>query len=90
MRITRYNANRHWVPIHTVAAGESVEFKHVFHQDCKPDDIFIVNDVCMSYRPGDYHYTGKIPVTNLRTGKLSYVDKGRQSALISSEVVLDE
>lgn len=90
MRIVRHDANRHWVPIHAIVAGASVEFKYAFHQDCKPGDIFIVNEVCMSYRPGDYHYAAKIPVTNLRTGKLSYVDKGRQAAVVSSEVVLDE
>jgi len=90
MRIVRNDQRRYWGRVNEVAKGESVEFRHTFHQDCKPNDVFIINIVSSSYRPERDGYHNKVPVTNLRTGKLSYVDCTREVAIVSADVVLDE
>lgn len=62
-----------------VKHGEPVRLVPPCTGDVKPDDAFIVLDVCSSYRPISERKWSrdKTALANLRTGKLSYVDSTR-------------
>lgn len=89
MRIM-YNKNQQsCVRLHTVQGGVLIRFKDAFHQtNCRPDDLFIVNSVSGCYRPEKDQYRGKIAVTNVFTGHMSYLDKNRFVEILPDAVVL--
>ena len=90
MRIISSDRERDWHRLGAYHAGTPVRFRRAFHDKHKQDDVFIVNAVCSSYRPDDYKYTGKIAVTNLRTGDLAYVCPDRECTTIQAIVRLEE
>jgi len=90
MKIISSVAWRDWKPLRAYHAGTPVRFRHAVHQMFTPDDLFIINDVCSTYRPGMGKYDGKIGVTHLKTGKLSYVDPERDCCHIEAVVKLEE
>lgn len=90
MRIISSICFRQWDTLGTFKSGTPVRFKNAFHEKHNPDDVFIVNAVCSSYRPEDHKYQGKICVTNLRTGEIAYVDSRRDAAFIECYVKLEE
>jgi hypothetical protein len=75
-----------WTPVKAFHGGTPVRFQTAFHEKHKPEDLFIVNAVCSSYRPKDYKYTGKICVTNLRTGDIAYVEPDRSCVHVNCRV----
>lgn len=90
MKVISSVAWRDWKPVSAYHAGTPLRFKHAFHQSFRPDDIFIVNAVCSSYRPENRQYDGKVAVTHLKTGKLSYVAADRDCCHVDAVVRLDE
>lgn len=86
MRICDSYGSRCRSTLCNVGHGKSVKFDQSFHQDMSCDQPFIVNQVCSSYRPEEAKYNGKVGVTNLRTGKLSYVDGSRKVEVLDAEV----
>jgi len=73
-----------------IAEGGTLRFKAILNTKHKDDDVFIVNEVCSSYRPKDTYgkdkCTGKMAITNLRTGALCYADKSRPVYPVNAEV----
>lgn len=86
MRICDSYGSRCMQELCNVGAGKSVKFEHVFHQDYSPNDVFMVNQVASGYRPEEAKYNGKVGVSNLRTGKLSYVEGSRKVEILDAEV----
>ena len=82
------------VELRSIRPGDSLMFKFCLAQKHLPDDIFIVADVCSSNRPADYRgvdkYAAKIPVVNLRTGALAYVEKIRPCYPVNAEVCVPQ
>jgi len=91
MKITNHPCPSHYA-LSCVPAGDTLQFKSCLAQKHAPDDLFMVVGVCSSYRPGDYKgrdkYAGKLPVVNLRTGELAYVEKSRPCYPQDAEVCL--
>jgi len=92
MRISTHIAERQLaVPIGSVQYGSCVRFLAPFHQDCRPSDRYILNDVISDYRPHKGNCNMKAGVTNLLTGKLSYVELTRKAIIFAdAEVVTNE
>lgn len=89
MRICDSYRCKKWRELEGVQAGTPIQFRTTFHQDNRRDDIFIVNAVSSTYRPADGKYRGKIGVTNLRSGHLSYVSETREIQVIDAEVMIE-
>ena len=89
MRIVRCGKHRCWINLEHVGDGSSVEFRQPFHQETCDGDVFIVTKVCSSYWP-DSVCRDKVAVTNLRTGKISYVDAEREVVKVHAKVQLSE
>lgn len=89
MKISDSYRARHYRPLGNCKGGTPVLFKCAFHDKHDPDDPFIVNAVCSSYRPDKPQYRGKIAVTNLRTGELAYVDNDRPCERLDAEVIVE-
>ena len=89
--ITHINDHQRAVAVGNVSAGGCVRFLHPFHQDYSRADRYIVNDIISSYRPHSSKHEGKTGVTNLTTGKLSYVEPTRECIFLpDAEVVTNE
>lgn len=83
-----------YIAVKCIGHGGPFRFKHCLAQKHKVDDVFLVVEVCSSYRPGDYkgrdNYSDKMPVVNVRTGALAYVSKDRPCYRINAEVCVGE
>ncbi len=80
-----------WAPLDSFVEGAVVRFNSRFNNTFELDDIFIINQVCSTYQP--FHgrtSEGKIAVTNLRTGDLSYVHDQREVRSIACHVHIEE
>lgn len=82
------NNNRSTKRLEQQKAGTVVQFNKQFHQDYPPNDLYIVLDVCESYkdRSDKGFRTNKTGITNLSTGKLSFVDPQREVTIMNAEV----
>lgn len=87
MQINRTTEPQLTVEVGVVRHGQCVRFVHPFHQDCKCNDRYIVNDVTPGYRPFRGDSDQKIGVSNLSTGKLSYVEGYRKVVILEDAVV---
>jgi hypothetical protein len=90
MKIISSVSFRDWKPLRNYHAGTPIRFRLAFHQDNDRGDLFMVNAVTSCYRPDRGQYEGKIAVTHLKTGKLSYVDPERDCTLVEAYVKLEE
>lgn len=91
MRIMETKPFIDWAPAESFKSGTPVRFEHAFHQKHRPEDLFIINEICGSYRPADQSkYKYKIGVTNLRTGELAYVERDRRCAYVPSRVEIGD
>lgn len=88
MKIVNENDDRFWDPLETYKGGTPVVFKHSFHQKFDDGDLFVVNSVNHSYRPADPKYNGKISVTHVKTGEISYLEKTRDCRVANAHVVI--
>jgi len=90
MKISEGQCGAIYSTLDDVEAGEPFRFKACLAQKHKRDNVFIRADICSSYSPGDYRghnkYSGRIPVVNIRTGALAYVEKLRQIYQVEAEV----
>jgi hypothetical protein len=85
MRIVRCSTQPCWTALGQVGKGSSVSFRRSFNDESCDSDVFIVNNVCSSYWP-DRVGACKTAVTNLRTGKISYVDGDREVTKVHAQV----
>jgi len=81
------------IKLDTVPEGEVVQLCGAVHNKHESDDYFIVNEVCGTYKPKSFasqrKYNGDaIPVTNLRTGSLAYLDPDREIIAIDCALTL--
>jgi len=90
MRVVNRKPQTLWDRLSIFKPGTPVMFRSAFHEKHSPDDVFIVNAVCISYRPEDRKYHAKICVTNLRTGHIGYVDKDRSCCCAQAHVVMGD
>ena len=78
--------------LHSVKEGQTLRFINNLASKHEPNDVFIRNEICSSYRPrttsGIESCPGKIAVTNLRTGALAYVERTRAVEVVKAEVCL--
>ena len=91
MKITNSPCVSHFA-LSCVGPGNTLRFKSCLAQKHEADDVFLVIGIVSCYRPGDYKgrdkYAGKMPVVNLRTGELAYVEKSRPCYPVDAEVCL--
>lgn len=83
-----------YVALSCVEQGQTLRFRARLAQKHQSNDIFIIVEVCDSYRPADYRgvdrYAGKVPVVNLRTGALAYVANARPCYRVNAECLVEE
>lgn len=84
MKIVNGRGESHFA-LSRIATGDTLRFKSCLAHKHEPDDIFMVVGICSSYRPFIMH-EGKMPVVNLRSGELAYVDKNRPCYPVDAEV----
>lgn len=90
MRIISSVSDRNWKPLSHYKGGTPVRFRCAFHQDNRPEDVFMVNSICSGYRPDREKYNGKMVVTKLSNGRVSYVDPDREVSVVDCHVRLEE
>ena len=90
MRIISSEDSVMYSPLEAFKAGTPVRFAAPFHDKHAATDLFMVNGVCGSYRPEDRKYSGKICVSNLRTGEIAYLDKDRRCLAVKVVVAPEE
>lgn len=90
MRIISSVSDRNWKRLCKYKSGTPVRFRKSFNSDDRRDDVFIVNAVCSSYRPAGSCCDGKIAVTKLDDGRMSYVDPDREVSIVDCNVRLEE
>ncbi len=89
--ITHLNDRQLGIELDAVTSGECVRFLSPFHQDCSPNDRYILNNVISGYRPYRGDSDNKMGVTNLDTGKLSYVERSRKVVVLKdAEIFTNE
>ena len=72
-----------WQRLRNVRKGSAVQFRYPFHQSLSDSDVFIVvDDTAYSQHDG----RGKLPVVNLKHGRLSLVSPDREVKIIDAEV----
>ncbi len=86
MQIVRCGRTICWTELGQVGCGSSVTFRRPFHQEVCENEVFIVTKVCSSYWPDRVDSCNKTAVTNLRTGKISYVDSEREVTKVHARV----
>ncbi len=94
MKIVRGKNCSSYLELGEICPGETLVFKSCLAQKHEPDDVFMTVGVCSSYLPGDHRgrnkYAGKLPIVNLRTGELAYVDRTRPCYPAEAEVCVPE
>jgi len=88
MQIVRCSKQACYKALGHVGTGSSVCFRRPFNGEAE-GEVFIVTKVCSSYWPERVDACDKTPVTNLRTGKLSYVDSQRDVMMMHAQVTLE-
>ena len=73
-----------------VNTGHPVQFKHRFHTDYGENDIFIRIVAPSSYISDEVEFSSKGAVINLKTGRLSIIDRNRECRLIKARVQVME
>lgn len=86
MRVLSEDNDIFFSPVHSFVGGTPVRFAATFHERQRVDDVFIINDVTLSCRPENRSYRGKVGVTNLRTGRLAYIDADRSCVMVECHV----
>ena len=89
MKIT-YNSpcQFNWIKLRDVHIGRAVYFKCQFHQDMDTSDPYLKIDASAYPNRNDQ---GKVAVVNLKTGRLSYVDRCRYVRVIEDiEVCIND
>jgi len=89
---THINDHQLSTNVGAVSCGLCVRFIHPFYKDCTSSDRYIINDVPTCYRPtyreGENSKTG---VTNLASGRLSYVEDTRKVIVLKdAEIFTNE
>ncbi len=80
-----------WRDLESASPGAPIQFKDSFHgTNCRPDDVFIVNSMSGCYRPAKHEYRGKVAITNIRTGHMSYLEKDRAVRFINVECTITD
>lgn len=69
-----------------VEAGKTMKFLKPFHEGHNVSAIFMKCAAPSGYRPEYDRYGEKIPVVNLRTGRISYVAGHREVTLYNADV----
>ncbi|MCK5644861.1 MAG: hypothetical protein KAJ19_28940 [Gammaproteobacteria bacterium] len=90
MKIISSVSDRNWKRLCKYKGGTPVRFRKSFNSDDRRDDVFIVNAVCDTYRPSSRCHEGKICVTKLEDGRVSYVDSDREVSVVDCYVKLEE
>lgn len=90
MRITRHRESKFNLVLKNIESGHPIAFETPFHQAMSTGDIFIVPDICESYLPKGSDIWGKMPIVNLRTGKLSWVGNTRKVRIVECSVSIKE
>jgi len=90
MQVTRQRPSIFNHRLASIDAGVPIRFEAQFHQDMRLDDLFVVLDICSTYRPRGNDYDCKMGIANLRTGKLSYLDRGKRCRIVDCSVVVTE
>ena len=85
MKINRPSQRVHKSRLRSIPAGKCISIC-AFHQDCKPDDLYIVLNVCDTYMPKTCSLEYTKGLCNIRSGKLSYVADDRYVTVIDAVV----
>jgi len=95
MKISRKKVEIQWSCVGAYVPGTPVEMKSPVNQFCKVDDLYIIGEIPCCYLrdakgPGytSWILEDKIAVTNLRSGGVSLVQKGRPCRYIESAKVV--
>ena len=90
MKIEHERPSHYKFKIGNVESGHPVAFEKSFHQDNSSGDIFLRLLICSGYIPRSVQDECKVGVVNLRTGKLSYIDRERHCRLVPCKIVINE